>query len=257
MKKITAFEKKGKSIWVTVDGHAFSVEPEMIIKYHLKAELEMEDKTYQAFIADNQYLQCLRLSFVKLKKMLTIAELKNILSTSSFPIGIQKQVIHYLIEKKYLDDYVYAKMYLEQKKTKEGPEMLKFHLQQKGISPDILEKTMSHYREDVIIQELMEKKLNTPTKKPKRAYMMQIKQQLIAKGFHREMIESCMMSHEDLLENKDQEIIHVYGQKIIKQYQHKLTGYTLYQKIKEKLYQKGFAYEDIKRYLETIDLQSW
>ncbi len=257
MKTITAFEKKGKHIWVTVGDQSFPVEPEMIIKYHLKAELEMEDKTYQTFITENQYLQCLRFSFVKLKKMLTIAELKNILALTSFPLGIQKQVIHYLIEKKYLDDYAFAKMYLDQKKTKEGPEMLKFHLQQKGISLDILEKTMQHHREDVVVQELIEKKLNTPTKKPKRAYMRQIKQQLVAKGFHREMVESCMMSHEDLLENKDQEIIHVYGQKIIKQYQNKLSGYALYQKIKEKLYQKGFAYEDIKRYLETIDLQSW
>lgn len=257
MKTIKELEKKGKSMWVTIDDHSFSVEPEMVIKYHLRQDLEMDDQTYQTLISENQYLQCLRLSFVKLKKMLTIAEMKEILANTTFPIGIQKQVIHYLIEKKYLDDYTFSKMYLEQKKYKEGPEMLRFHLQQKGVSLEIIEKIMNHYREDEILQEVIEKKLSAPTKKPKRAYLMQIKQQLIAKGFHREMIESILIHSEGLLENKDQTMIHTYGQKIIKQYQQKYSGYALYQKIKEKLYQKGFAYEDIKRYLETIDLQSW
>lgn len=257
MKTITGFEKKGKQIWITVGESSFSVEPEMIIKYHLRSGLEIEDSTYQALIHENQYLECLRLAYSKLKKMLTILEMKTILSNTSYPIGIQKQVIHQLIEKKYLDDLSYAKVFLELKRYKEGPEMIKYHLEQKGISLDIIGGIFQHYHEESIVKELIEKKLSTPSKKPKRAWILQIKQQLLAKGFHREVIEKNLISAESNIQDQDQTIIHTYGSKILRQYQNKLSGYALYQKIKEKLYQKGFNYEDIKRYLETIDLQSW
>lgn len=257
MKTITAFEKKGKKIWITVGEHSFSVEPEMIIKYHLKQGLEMEDSTYQSFILDNQYLECLRLAFLKLKKMLTIFEMKSILEQTSYPKSIQKQVIHDLIQKKYLDDISYAKTFLELKKYKEGPEMIKYHLEQKGVASEIILGAFRHYQEDVIVTDWVEKKLLTPTKKPKRAWIQQMKMQLISKGFHREVIEKTFISLENLIQDQDSTIISTYGSKIIRQYQNKLSGYALVQKIKEKLYQKGFAYEDIKRYLETIDLQSW
>ena len=257
MKTIHAIEKKGKVLWLTTDHETFSVEPDIMIKYHLKPGLTLDEKTYDLMIHDNQYLQCLKLAYTKLKKMLTIQEMQTILASTPYGKGIQKQVVHMLIEKKYLDDYAYAKMYLELKKYKEGPEMMLYHLKEKGISQDILEQTMMHYRESEMIKTIIEKKLSMPSKKPKRALIQQIKNQLLVKGFHREVIESILLASDELVDNQDEALIHRYGTKLFHAYQDKYSGHQLRQKVKEKLYQKGFAYEDIKHYLETIDLQSW
>ncbi len=254
MKTITSIKKNKKSVSVTIDNKEINIEPELMIKYRLTAGSELTDERYFELINENNYLSCLRLSLTKLKKMMTIFEMKSFLSEQDFPLGIQKQVLHYLIERNYLDDIFYSKTYLELKKYQEGPHMISFKLKQKGVSEVIIEALWHHYNEREILMELLTSKLRQMQKKTKKQAFQILKTQMMTKGFHQEVIDEVLGKLTYSYEIDEEVLIEKNFQKIMKTYGKKYSGQELQYKIKEKLYQKGFSYDMIKAYLEKNKL---
>ena len=254
MKQVTALKKEKNHVLLTIDNQEVICQPELIIKYHIATGKTLDDETYKSLIDENNYLSCLRMALTKLKKMMTITEMKTYLSESSYPVGVQKQVIHFLIEKKYLDDILYAKTYLALKKHQEGPVMIEFKLKQKGLAEGIINGLWVSYDEYETVLSLISSKLRQMKKKTKKQAFQAIKMQMIAKGFHHEVVDRALLNLSDSEPFDDDKLIVSAYEKIYKNYSKKLSGYELEYKIKEKLYQKGFSYDLIKAYLEKIKL---
>ncbi|MFA5525718.1 MAG: RecX family transcriptional regulator [Acholeplasmataceae bacterium] len=252
MKQITEIKKFKNEIKVTFDQDTFTVQPELIMKYHLAVGITLDQKTYQQFLDENHYLSALRWCLKKLKKMLTVHEMKELLAGTSYPLSVQKQVINYLIDRKYLDDLSYAKTYVELKKYQEGPEMITFKLKQKGITDLILGQLFQKsYDEFQIVYEVALAKSNKTKHKTKKQLFQTIKMQLLAKGYQQDIIEAALAKLSSHVAIDEDQLMEVMYQKIHRTYSHKYQGYELKQKMTEKLYQKGFSYERIKAFLKN------
>lgn len=254
MKQITALKKAKNHAIIIIQEQEIITQPELIIKYHLAVGKTLDDDTYQNFINENNYLSCLRLALAKLKKMMTISEMKTFLSEQAYPIGVQKQVISYLIDKKYLDDILYAKTYLMLKKHQEGPKMIEFKLKEKGLSEGIINGLWLSYDEDELLLPHISNKLRQMNKKTKKQAFQSVKMNMISKGFHIEAVDRVLFNLNDQVSFDDEKLLITAYEKLYKSYSKKLSGYELEYKIKEKLYQKGFSYDMIKAYLEKIRL---
>ncbi|OHE33873.1 MAG: hypothetical protein A3K26_08515 [Tenericutes bacterium RIFOXYA12_FULL_35_10] len=255
---MTGLKKAKSHVEITFDEHmTILVESELVIKYHLYVSQQLEDETYQSFKDENDYLSTLRFALTKLKKMMTSKELSDLLKLQPVSERIQKKVLVYVIDKHYVDDLSYAKTYMMLKKYQEGPSMMKHRLKEKGISEEILNIIFSEYPAHQIARELVISKFKSMKKKTKRQAFQTIKMHLISKGFDQEVIEHALLKEQDTYQGDESKLLKDAYEKCLRMYQKKLTGYELEQKIKEKLYQKGFSYDMIKAYLEEKKLQSW
>ena len=258
MKQITGLKKLKNAVEVTFDDDQMVlVESELIIKYHISVGKSLDVDTYLMLIEENEYLSALRFAYAKLKKMMTSKEMKDALVAKGVSSLVQKRVMQILIDKKYIDDLAYTKTYVMLKKYQEGPHMMKHRLTEKGISETVLHMVFDNYHTKEIVEQLVESKLKSMKKKTKRQAFQTVKMQLIAKGFDADVIDLALMMQADAYQVDEKRLIETSYQKIMKSYSTKLSGHELQQKIKEKLYQKGFTYDTIKAYLEEIKLQSW
>ncbi len=79
----------------------------------------------------------------------TILEVKNYLNKKQPDKEIVNKTLEYLIEKKYLDDNSYAKLYIESKAKRKSKSIFafKFELQNKGIAHSITEPILDKYND--------------------------------------------------------------------------------------------------------------
>lgn len=258
MRTVTGLKKAKSHVEITFDEHmTIQVESELVIKYHLYVGQQLEEDTYQSFKDENDYLSTLRFALTKLKKMMTSKELSDLLKLQPVSERIQKRVLAYVIDKHYVDDLSYAKTYMMLKKYQEGPNMMKHRLKEKGISEAILSLVFSEYPAHQIASDLVSSKLKMMKKKTKRQAFQTIKMQLLSKGFDQDVVEHALLKEQDAYQGDENKLLKDAYEKCLRMYQKNLTGYELEQKIKEKLYQKGFSYDMIKAYLEEKKLQSW
>jgi regulatory protein len=135
--------------------------------------------------------------------------------------------------------------------------MIIFKLSQKGVKEAFIYQALSTINEYALLTEVVQSKLNQMKSKTKKQAFQSIRVLLISKGFHREVIDAVLSSPDTHYVGDESKLLEKAYDKIYKTYAHKYQGYELEQKIKEKLYQKGFAYDVIKNYIEEKKLQSW
>lgn len=246
MKTIIGIEKRKKGFMVSFEHETFLVFPEVYIKHHLKPGLSLSDDAFKAFIEDHMWITYLDMGLAKLKKMMTVLEMSRFLEEKGAPISLVKQLIHYMIERKYLNDLHYVKTYIELKKYQEGPQMIAHKLKEKGISAALIESFVYQIDEQNVLKVLIPKKIQTETKKTKQQVLKKLKEVYIKKGFSIDVIESVLLEASYLYQGDEKALLekdyHKAKAKLSKTYE----GYDLIRKIKEKLYQKGYPYEAIQ-----------
>lgn len=258
MKTILELIKKKKTVVIkTNDASEIEIIFEVALKFHLRVGETYSDETWKEMIHEDMYQTALSYAFMKLKKMLSIFEMRQELEKKGFSQEIIKQVMHHLIERHYLDDIRFAETYLSTKKMVEGPEMILYKLKEKGIHEHILEHLFDGYKEEEIVDQIAKSKLNSIKNKTKRQSIISIRQHLLQKGFHRETIERIIISIAEDIPSHDDELIEKAYDKAYLYLSKKWTGYILESKMKEKLYQKGFSYATIQAIIEKKKLQSW
>lgn len=258
MKTVTSIKKYQSYMSVIFDDEiTLEIQPELMIKYHVSLGKTIDDDTYQELVDENLYLSCLRAGLKALKKMMTVQEMTTFLNSKGYGQKVIHRVISYLIEKKYLDDFQYAKMYISLKNFQQGPQMMIFKLTEKGVNEKLIYKALSTYNEYDIVSKVCQSKLKQMKKKTKKQAFQTVKSQLLSKGFHLEIIDAVLLESQAFYTSDEKKLLELAYEKAYKTLHVKYTGYELEQKLKEKLYQKGFAYEDIKSYIEQKKLHSW
>ena len=252
MKTVRHIKKLKKGFEVTFDEDVCFIQPEIYIKYHLKPGLEIKLETYEHLINENDYLTYYQLGLQKLKTMQTIQEMRDFLALKGAKPHIIKQIIHQMMDKNYLNDLVYTKTYIALKKHQQGPQMIAYKLKEKGISQLILDQEISEINEQAILFDIVPKKLKSKKNKPYLAAAQSVKQYFMQKGFSQNFIDRAIYEARFLFDEDETALIEKEFEKLHRQYQAKLSGYPLTEKITQKLYQKGFRLEDIKTIVSRI-----
>ena len=249
MKTIKEVTKKPKIFQVYIDEEMISVEPEVYFRYHLKPGLELESSTYLALIQDNEYAYYFRIGIEKLKKMMTKKELSDYLLSKGAKTAMVHQLISLFEQRKYLDDYSYAKTYFSLKERTEGPDMIQNKLREKGVSQTIISGFIENYNEDEILADLVGKKLKSIHNKSKKQAIQTTKSYFISKGFSMDAIDRNIKNNLHLFQTDELLLIQKEYQKLLKKYQEKMEAHELKYFLTQKLYQKGFSIEDIHKVL--------
>ncbi len=93
----------------------------------------------------------------------SILEVKNFLNKKEFNNKIINLTINYLIDKKYLDDKSYAKLYIESKAKRKPKSVfaLRFELCNKGIDHTITDPILDKYDDRELAKKAVEPKMRT------------------------------------------------------------------------------------------------
>ena len=102
-----------------------------------------------------------------------------------------EKIFKILKEQKLVDDWEFAKWWLEQRETfkPKGKIALKAELKQKGIAEEIIEKALAQIDEESLAKEALVKKAKNYRKLPPEEFFRKISQFLSYRGFSWQTIE--------------------------------------------------------------------
>ncbi|MBU1093367.1 MAG: RecX family transcriptional regulator [Firmicutes bacterium] len=250
MKTIKEIEKKTKSYQVLFDDEWVSIEPEIFLKFRLKLLQTFDTKSFQSLIIENDYVHYDKLGIIHLKKMQTTKELSDYLRSKGAKEGIIKQLVTKYTERKYLDDFTYAKFFVQLKQASLSPQMIHNQLREKGISHEMIEGFTKRIDEQGILSEQIPKKLKTIKNKSKRQVIQTIKGYYLRKGYSSEVVEAQIKKSLSLYDVNEIELIKKEYAKLIKKNMRK-DDPDIEHKIIQKIYAKGFKIEDIKKAIQS------
>jgi regulatory protein len=118
---------------------------EVFLKNRLKNDMEISEDGFSFLIRENQKYFVKKKAYNLLGRRLhSSRELKLKLMKSKYDVALIDEVLGYLQEKKLLDDFEFAKQYVEEKiRTQSwGKNKLKSGLFQKGLSSEIIDNVL-------------------------------------------------------------------------------------------------------------------
>lgn len=250
MRTVESIQKKNKNYEVGFNQEKYQIEPELMIKYHLKLKDVLDEKTFQDLMIENDYLFYNKLGIAKLKRMMTIHEMRTYLESKGAKASIIKQLIHDYVKKKYLDDGLYAKFYTQLKKESDGPRAIENKLREKGISREIIDKEISQIDETAILRSALPKKMASIKNKSKKQMIQTLKGYYMRKGFSLDPVENTIKENLSSYQVNEIELVKKEAQKLLKKYQSKVEPGELKYFLTQKLYAKGFKIDDIKKVIK-------
>ncbi len=126
------------------------------------------------------------------RKMYTKKEITDKMIQKGFSSTAISEVISLLEEYAYIDDNVYAKLYVREYLKKYGSKKLSYNLKLKGIPDDIINDVLMDFDNKKELYNLIDKKAKGNLNDPKEC--ARIVRQFLSKGFEYEDIKSCLDS---------------------------------------------------------------
>jgi regulatory protein len=235
---------------------AFSVDADVLIKYHLKKGLELDEFSLMEihYHDDIQKAYSSAISYLA-RKIRSVKEMADYLLKKDFEEPVIQEVIHKLIDQKYLDDkeYAFAFVRTQINTTDKGPGLIRMELKEKGIEKDLIDQTLASFtfenqldKAEVICQKYAQKN----SKDSQRVLKQKLDSLLIRKGYSFEIINLAVSSLD--LDNQDNEelaAISFQAEKAHRKYC-SFSGFEYEQKMKQFLFRKGFSFETIEKFLQ-------
>ena len=225
------------------DGRRISLYDDIILKYELLLKNEFNDDLIDSAIFDNKYYEFYysALKYIKYRSR-SVGEVYNKLIDGDCPKNTVFDIINKLISQGYLDDNVYANSYINEQIliTSKGPLKIKNELIKKGVDEGIIDQSMELYTSDIErekINKIIIKKIKSNRNKSKIELKRKIVNDLLVQGFSKGIVMDVLNNFtiSDDLDIKKREY-----DKLYKRLSRKYSGQILENKIKEKMYQKGF-----------------
>lgn len=247
MKTLISLKKSKSGYTADFGDQILPLDPDIVYRYQLISGLEIEDNLYHQILEAQGYLTFFKKAIFKLKKMMTIHEMEAYLEKEGAKPAWIKQIIFSLLEKKYLNDQHYAVSFVEFKKYTAGPDMIRHQLKEKGVHLALIEAALSKHDFKEILDQLIEKKIQSMKSKPKSQVLRSLKAYFIQKGYSIESVDYALSKLSHLYQGNEETLIQKDLEKLKKKYQEKLEGYELNETLKLKLYAKGYPYDLIKK----------
>lgn len=247
--KIEKFQKLKNGMYKLKlkDGNEIKIYEDLILKYNLLIHKTITEELFIKIEKENMDYECYytSLKYLKTKKR-SKKEILEYLKKQNYLIESIDKTINKLEHQGYLNDKDYAISFLQEQLilTLNGPNKIKEILRQKGISEDTIEIVLKNFTIDKMeekIDKIINKKVKSNHNKSKNVLKQKIKMDLINQGYPIGLIiektNNINYVNEDELRKKEQEKLY---KKLIKKY----SGKELEYKVKQKMYEKGFRYDE-------------
>lgn len=246
--KIKKYKKdKSNKYKVLIDDEEIVLYDDIIIKYNLLMKSEIDVSTYNEMIKENSlllgYYEAIK--YIT-KKMRSKKEIEEYLVKKGLNGKEIKETIKKLEDNKFINEDIYLKAYINDQinLTNNGVNKIKKNLLKLGLDNNKIDDYLSKIDECIFLDKIdkyIEKKIKF--NKNTSSYMLKNKIiiDLVNLGFNKEDIVSEL----NKFEIDDKEAYNHEYEKIKKSLEKKYSGDELKFKIREKLYKKGFRYNEI------------
>lgn len=265
----------------------------VVIVVQIEKIKQLKSGLYQLDLDNQQQLQVSEDVLVKFRmlkgKELTTEEIEQIKQASMYDYGLQqalnylsyqlrteKEIRQYLVQKeiasediskiiqylktqKLLDDFAYAQSYLRTslRLSDKGPLVIRQKLGEKGIDEKIILQVLIEYTPELqlaIVKKSMTKMLQRSSQKSHYQQLQKIKLAFVQKGFSYGLIETAMQELAPTFDEEEEfERLVKEADKFKRRIKAK-NAYEYQQKLKQKLYQKGYQLDLIQQYLEQVEI---
>ena len=253
--KIEKFKKdKGNTYKVYFEDETIiSLYDDVIVKYNLLVNKEMDKKTFEKIVKYNDFLDGYykSIKFIN-KKLRTELEVEKYLKKLDITSSNIKEIIDLLYKDGYLNKEMYVKAYISDQYnlTMNGPLKVKKDLISLGYEDKELVDYLDIYDWSLRIEKIINKKVKLNHKLSNNALKTKLLNDIIKMGYQKEDIVYYI---EKIEFGNDDEYLKKELYKIKNKYSKKYQGNELEYKVINYLYKKGFNLEDIKRcYNEDI-----
>lgn len=253
MLKITTIRKeKGAFYQVKFeDKRELRVSEDLLVRYRLLKGTEIDEKTFEEIKKSAGYDIGLQLAMNYISYQLrTEQEMRIYLKDKEITSDDSKKIIQRLKELQLIDDIDYGKSYVrtQLRLSDKGPQALMQQLRKKGLKDEVIQEVIVLYTPENQFEigvRTATKMLNTIRGKSHRETLQKLRMKLMQKGFSSDIISMVM---EEIPNEKDEDdewdALQKEGAKLIRRHR------TDKQKIKQKLYQKGFDFDLIQRFID-------
>lgn len=204
MKKISKIEyqKKNKdrfNIYLD-DSYAFAVDMNVMIKYSLAKNMELEDDFISEILTAEEEMNAYNYAVNLLSRApKSEKELKVKMQDKGYDVIFIENVIKKLREQRYIDDERYSEMFISSKinTSKDGRRKIKEALYNKGINKEIIDEKLSSVSEEEEIERaflLAKKKLASMKEEDTRKKTLKLSNYLINKGFEYSTVKKVVSS---------------------------------------------------------------
>lgn len=236
--------------------YGFSVDEDILIKYSLRKGLALDESAIKNILHKDtlhkSYAQSIQfLSY----RMRTKKEMKDYLTKKEAAPEHIPQIMERLEKEGYLDDRQFAEAFVRTRiqTSNKGPRLVQRELMDRGIAEPIAAEAVMQYTYELQYNKALKwatKKLTGSTKESFRKQLQQVQGTLLQKGFTQEIIQNVIQSLEKE-KDEDQEFVALVhqGEKLLRKYEKKLSGFKLKNKVKEALFRRGFSFEQINQFV--------
>lgn len=166
----------------------------------------------------------------------------------------ENKIIEKLKQINLINDENYVKSYISDRifLSNDGPNKIREELLKYNIDESVIEENICKIDKSIIYEKckkIIDKKVKSNTKYSKFILNQKITSDLLNKGYELDMIREIL----NLYDFCDNTIIKKEYEKLFNKLSRKYKDKELYSQIKNKLYQKGFSYDEINNYIKTVD----
>ena len=160
MSEITNIVKSGKDKYSIYLDNAFYcfLTGETILNSHIKVGSSLSKEDINKIQLENEKLVALDKALKYLSRIKTEKQVKDYLFSKGYTLETVRYVIAKLREYNYLNDEAFARAYFNSYCKSKGLRKLKFELETKGVSRDIIEEISSDFEDDEETLETLAKK---------------------------------------------------------------------------------------------------
>ena len=238
------------------DGNSLKVSEDLLIKFRLLKGMELDEKDVEEIKKNAHYDIGVQFALNYISYQLrSEKEVRSYLKEREIPSFDREKIIRHLKDLSVLDDKVYGESYVrtQMRLSDKGPSALKQQLQQKGLKPEVIDAALSLYNEKIqfsVAQRAAEKALKKIHNKSFKETKQKLQLSLRQKGFSGDVASAVLDSLElEMDEETEIEALKKAGEKLWRRHQNK-APHIRNQKIKQSLYQKGFALEEIQQFID-------
>ena len=133
------------------DVFAFGLSMDVFIKYNLKKGQELDNSFVEEILLEEENNKAITSALKYLSyRQRSIKEARDHLKRKGYEETIIEKTLDYLLEKNYLNDYEFANSFIRDKSylNKYGIKKIRYELINKGVSKEIIEKTLKFDKDE-------------------------------------------------------------------------------------------------------------
>lgn len=242
---------------IFLDGKfAFGVDEAVLVKYNLLKGTELDkDQIKMITSFDQQNTAYLRALDYLSYGLRTAAEVEKKLADLKTPPEMVPPVMERLRHQGYVDDGNYAKSYVrtEMRLDLKGPGFIRCHLKQKQVADEAIEEALALFTPDVQVAnatKMAKKAFKRQGRRSARQQGERVRLNLMQNGYNNDVIQQALAAarpapnpqHEaEMLDREAKKAWHHYA---------KYQPYERKQRVKQRLFRKGYQLDNIERWLD-------